>query len=28
MFVLPMGVAGLVERLRLLTRRIYHRSGA
>jgi branched-chain amino acid transport system permease protein len=28
MFVLPMGIAGLVERLRLLTRRIYHRSGA
>jgi len=28
MFVLPMGVAGLVERLRLLTRRIYHRSGS
>ena len=28
MFVLPMGVAGLIERLRLLTRRIYHRSGA
>jgi branched-chain amino acid transport system permease protein len=27
MFVLPMGVAGLIERLRLLTRRIYHRSG-
>jgi len=28
MFVLPMGVAGLVERFRLLTRRIYHRSGS
>ena len=28
MFVLPMGVAGLVERLRLLTRRVYHRSGS
>jgi branched-chain amino acid transport system permease protein len=28
MFVLPMGVAGLVERLRLLTRRIYDRSGS
>ena len=28
MFVLPMGVAGLVDRLRLLTRRIYHRSGS
>ena len=28
MFLLPMGVAGLVERLRLLTRRIYHRSGS
>jgi hypothetical protein len=28
MFVLPMGVAGLLERLRLLTRRIYHRSGS
>ena len=28
MFVLPMGVAGLIERLRLLTRRIYHRSGS
>ena len=25
MFVLPMGVAGLVARLRLLTRRGYHR---
>ncbi|HET8742180.1 MAG TPA: branched-chain amino acid ABC transporter permease [Gaiella sp.] len=28
MFLLPMGVAGLVERLRLLTRRVYHRSGS
>ena len=28
MFVLPMGVAGPVERFRLLTRRIYHRSGS
>jgi branched-chain amino acid transport system permease protein len=28
MFVLPMGVAGLVDRLRLLTRRLYHRSGS
>jgi branched-chain amino acid transport system permease protein len=28
MFVLPMGVAGLVERFRLLTRRVYHRSGS
>jgi branched-chain amino acid transport system permease protein len=28
MFVLPMGVAGLVERFRLLTRRIYHRSSS
>jgi branched-chain amino acid transport system permease protein len=28
MFVLPMGVAGLIERLRLLTRRIYDRSGS
>jgi branched-chain amino acid transport system permease protein len=28
MFVLPMGVAGLVERLRLLTRRIYDRTGS
>jgi hypothetical protein len=26
--VLPMGVAGLVERLRLLTRRIYDRTGS
>jgi hypothetical protein len=26
--VLPMGVAGLIERFRLLTRRIYHRSGS
>jgi branched-chain amino acid transport system permease protein len=25
MFVLPMGVAGLIARLRLLTRRGYHR---
>jgi branched-chain amino acid transport system permease protein len=28
MFVLPMGVAGVVDRLRLLTRRLYHRSGS
>jgi branched-chain amino acid transport system permease protein len=28
MFVLPMGVAGLIERFRLLTRRVYHRSGS
>jgi branched-chain amino acid transport system permease protein len=28
MFVLPMGFAGLVERLRLLTGRVYHRSGS
>ncbi len=28
MFVLPMGVAGAVDRFRLLTRRIYHRSGS
>jgi len=28
MFVLPMGFAGLLERLRLLTRRVYHRSGS